>query len=124
MWAKGEISEYHERRACNTCEEIGHGLGENFFPAPDEQFRALGAAPETDNYRLLTQVCELSPRAHGIAARSLGSNIPFSSLLQAVAQHQPELVWLSVSYVADLATFLSDYRVFMSSLPCRHFPSR
>ena len=46
----------------------------------------------------------------GWCAVSLGSNLPFETLGNAIRQNRPRLFWLSCSHLADVNAFLDGYR--------------
>ncbi len=42
-------------------------------------------------------------------ATSLGDNLPFETLAAAIAEHQPQLFWLSCSHLENEVEFLAGY---------------
>lgn len=109
LWQCGDIEVYRERRACRMCVRAMHELRTLLPPLAASAPVAMGGAPHGDNYELPTTMVELVLRQHGWQATSLGSNLPLSTLAAAIAENQPRLLWLSVSYLADEPSFLADF---------------
>jgi methanogenic corrinoid protein MtbC1 len=72
----------------------------------------LGAAPAGDLYQLPTLLAQLVLMDAGWNAVNLGPDTPFPNLLNAARELQPRVLWLSVSHVADLSSFIREYRAF------------
>ncbi len=118
-WDCGAAEVYQERRACEICSRVLFELrGAIAQPAPDAPL-AIGGTPSGDPYRLPTAIVELVLREAGWRSVSLGSSLPFETLAAAVVNHQPRLLWLSVSYLQDAATFIEGYQRFYESLAPR-----
>lgn len=116
-WECGKIDVYHERRSCEIAVRMLHEL-HNIVIQPTEQApRAMGATPDRDYATIGTLLAELVLREMGWNASSLGSGLPFESLLKAVHDQRPRLVWLSVSHVAQADEFLAAYESFYSRIP-------
>lgn len=121
LWTCGSLEVFQERRAC---EIVGHLIHElrNIMPTPAPSAPiALGGAPSGDNYQLATKMVELTLREAGWNARSLGSDLPYSTLVAAAKSDLPRLLWLSLTSSvgsdtssADLQKNLQDFR---ASLP-------
>ena len=54
-------------------------------------------------------MAELVLRDSGFYATSLGSSIPFSSLIKAIGETQPNLFWLSVSHIHERLDFITEF---------------
>lgn len=116
-WETSSIDVYQEHRATRL---VTHALMELL---QEQRFRyldghgplAIGAAPENDPYVLPGLLCELILREQGWEVMNLGVNLPLASLARAVQAHRPQLTWLSVSHVADQASFLHEYSQFYAS---------
>jgi methanogenic corrinoid protein MtbC1 len=111
-WACGQAEVYHERRAVETCSRALHDLRQMLPPPPAGAPLAIGGAPDTDPYSLAGAMVELVLRQRGWDAHHLGSRLPLATLVRAVDQLQPKLLWLSVSHLDDKRQFVADYGEF------------
>ncbi len=108
-WACGEAEVYQERRGCELTLRLLHDL-RGFLPAPPAGApTAIGGAAADDQYSLGTAMAELVLRDAKWDATSLGDNLPFETLSQAIRDQRPKLFWLSCSHIADEAGFLAGY---------------
>jgi methanogenic corrinoid protein MtbC1 len=73
---------------------------------------AIGGTIECDGYSLPTTAVELVFRQNGWRARSLGSRLPFGSMLNAIHDNRPDLFWISVSHISDESRFVDEYSEF------------
>lgn len=105
-WSCGDVAVYQERRACEICMQCLHEL-RNSTPQPgSESPLAIGATTAADNYTIAVSMAELVLRSVGWQSRVLGTNLPFETLVQAVQDSRPRLVWLSVSHIAEEEPFI------------------
>jgi len=116
MWNNGEAEVYQERRGCELCLNVFRELKLLLPKIPQNALLAIGASPSNDHYMLPSAAVELTLIANGWDARSLGSNIPFSSLLTAVKDYQPSLVWISLSHVENADQLVEQFNEFSSLL--------
>jgi MerR family transcriptional regulator, light-induced transcriptional regulator len=108
-WECGEAEVYQERRSCELCYRLLHEFRLLLpRPTPDAPL-AIGGSPEGDNYSLATTMVELVLRSQGWRAMSLGTNLPFATLVAAAKEHRPRLLWLSVSHIENEEQFFSQY---------------
>jgi excisionase family DNA binding protein len=107
LWSCGEVEVYEERRACEIAARVLHEFRMLVPPPPPAAELAIGGSPEGDPYSLATTMAELVLRTEGWRAVSLGNMLPFDSIVAAVVRHEPALVWVSVSVIADEAEFIS-----------------
>lgn len=107
-WECGDAEVYQERQSCEMLLRILHEL-RRLLPAVDPERRCLGATPAHDHYCLPGAMVELVLRDNGWSATSLGTGLPFETLIAAVMAQRPQLFWLSVSHIADLDEFLTGY---------------
>lgn len=110
-WSCGEAQIYQERRACEQCARVIDELRALCAP-PRRPSLAVGGTPECDPYTLPTAMVELVLRQAGWRAQSLGSRLPWDTMVAAVHDLNPQLFWLSVSHLDDEARFLEEYRAF------------
>ncbi|MEO1237300.1 MAG: hypothetical protein AAFX76_10985 [Planctomycetota bacterium] len=59
---------------------------------------ALGGAPSNDPYILGSLMCSCVAAESGYRDVNLGADLPLDSLVEAVEQYRPKLVWLSCSH--------------------------
>ena len=116
-WECQEIEVFQERVACEIATKLLFELGD-MIPAVESLSAnvAIGAAPEQDGYTLPTKMVELVFRQLGWQALSLGSLLPFPTLLKAVEQYRPRLFWLSVSRIENETDFLNALDSFQRNL--------
>jgi excisionase family DNA binding protein len=109
QWECGDVPIYRERRACEIASRTLHELRLAIRTPSVEAPVALGATLERDPYRLPTEMIEVVMRELGWNATSLGTQLPAATLIQAVRDSQPRLLWLSVSCVESIPEFLDEY---------------
>lgn len=100
-WQCGTAEVYQERRGCEICLRILHELEQALPPVGDGAPIAIGGTTEADPYHLATTMAELVLRENGWRATSLGNMLPTATILQAMEDIRPRLVWISISHVAD-----------------------
>ncbi len=108
-WQSGDLDIYEERRSCEIVVKILRELGQG-LPLGETAEVALGGTCENDHYMLPTMMVELVLRERGYKAFSLGTNLPIPSLESALITNMPRLFWLSVSFLADVEIFLTNYK--------------
>ncbi len=96
-WEAGHLEIYQERRGCEICLRTLNRLQWLFAPPAPDAPRAIGGATEGDWFAVPVHMAELALRAAGWQAESLGVHLPFSTLVAAIRQLRPRLVWLSAS---------------------------
>lgn len=116
LWSCQHVTVYEERRYCELCETLLKELDSRLPEPAANQPLAIGAAPAFDQYRLPTQAVGLALKSLGWRTISLGSNLPFATLHQAVQRFAPQAFWLSISYLANEAEFIREYRAFLNDL--------
>jgi MerR family transcriptional regulator, light-induced transcriptional regulator len=115
-WAQSTIEPYEERRAVNICVRLIEELRRQLPAIRPNAPIAIGGAPTGDHYQLASAVVELTLREEGWNATNLGSNLPWSTLLQAVADYRPRMLWLSISEVTDADQFITDHNRLYHSI--------
>jgi excisionase family DNA binding protein len=111
-WECGNAEVYQERRASMICLRILAELRSIIPAADDNAPLAIGATPECDPYSLPTTMAEVVLRQLGWKSQSLGSRLPFSTLIAAIHDVRPGLFWLSVSHIDDEERFVTEYSAF------------
>jgi excisionase family DNA binding protein len=117
LWECGRADVYQERRGCEICIRLIHELRRLVSePTPDAPL-AMGGTSEHDHYQVANQLIEIIFREAGWRTISLGSAVPFSSMLSAIERYRPRVYWLSVSYIADEENFLKQFQDFATAIP-------
>ncbi len=109
LWECNSLEVYQERRACELIERCLHELRLALTDPPQQGLLAIGGTPSGDPYRLPTAIVETVLREQGWRAENLGSGLPFDSLIRAVEELRPRLLWLSISAVEQADRFLAGY---------------
>ena len=108
-WECGDVEVYQERRACEISLRVLHDLRALIPAPPTDSPLAIGGVVEGDQYNLGTTMAELVLRDSKWNAISLGNNLPFPTLAEAIKHHRPQLFWMSCSHIRDEAAFLRGY---------------
>jgi len=115
-WECGDAEVYQERRACEIVSRILREWLSLIEPVKEDAPLAIGGSPENDPYSLPSFMVELTLRSRGWKAVTLGENLPFATLRQAVIDTKPNLFWLSVSHLEDEENFVTEYEQFVRPL--------
>lgn len=107
-WACHEVAVYQERRGCEIMLRTLFDI-RRVQPVVKSRWMAIGGTIEGDQYSLPTALAELVLRDSGFDANSLGTSIPFASLVAAVQEMRPMLFWLSVSHIRAGLEFVSEF---------------
>ena len=99
-WECGDLYVYQERIACRNLSQLLLRLRDLITINPHGPI-AIGGALSGDPYELPSLMVELMLLDAGWKANFLGANLPVQSILSAVDNLQPELIWLSVSSIDD-----------------------
>ena len=116
-WSTDEIDAYQERRACDIALRL---IGEIRAALPNPKSNAplaFGGTLSQDHYQIPTALVELTLREVGWNATNLGCNLPVDSFLKAADDHQPAIIWLSVSVIFDEMAFIADQHRLVEGLP-------
>ncbi len=109
-WECGDIEVYQERRGCEICLKTLFALRSVIGQPREDASRAIGGTLSGDQYHLPTTMVEIALRENGWRADSLGTGMPVETICSAMQNEQPEMLWLSISFVEDAKRFLRDYR--------------
>jgi methanogenic corrinoid protein MtbC1 len=107
-WACHDADVYQERRGCEIARQTLFDV-RKVQRMPARAWRATGGTIDGDLYALPSAMAELVLRESGFNAISLGTSIPFSSLIKAVQEMRPKLFWLSVSHIREGLDFASEF---------------
>ena len=110
LWESHSADIYHERRSCEVVQRVLFEL-RHILPPVDPQWTAIGGTLTDDTYSLPTTMAELVLRDAGWNANSLGTSIPFDSMVRAILDTRPKLFWLARSTpIEDVDQFASDFK--------------
>ena len=107
-WAGGDLEIYEERRACELAARALVDLSQLAPRLSRRAVKAVGGTLLGDPYALPTLMAEATLRHQGLDARSLGVALPASTLVAAVHNLKPKLVWLTVGAVVDERALVKD----------------
>jgi DNA-binding transcriptional MerR regulator len=120
LWECHQADVYQERRGCEIIRKVLAEIGKSQTTTPGS-LTACGGTATGNAYSLQTQMAEIVLRDCGFQATSLGTSIPFESLVRAVYEVRPTLFWLSAAYIADEDEFLRGFGALTSACaqaPC------
>lgn len=109
LWADGAIDVYQEHvvtlRAWSILVEL-----RSLLPSPPARAPlALGGAPAGDPYVLPCLMAEMTLAELGWRTLNTGPDTPLDSMREALEEHAPKLVWLSVTSMRLRPGFDADY---------------
>jgi excisionase family DNA binding protein len=97
LWKHDEGGVFVEHRGTDACLQAVSQLRSMLdVPAPNAAV-ALGGAPAGDPYLIPTQLAAMTLTEAGMRAINLGPDTPVVAFDAAVAEHEPKLVWTSIS---------------------------
>jgi MerR family transcriptional regulator, light-induced transcriptional regulator len=108
-WECHEAEVYQERRACEIALRVLFDLRRVQQVPERKTWLATGGTIEGDQYSLPSAMAELVLRDAGFYATSLGTSIPFASLVKALQETKPKLFWLSVSHIREGLDFVTEF---------------
>ena len=113
QWEKGKMPIAHEHRATQAIVSALYELKSQLRIQVDrERPVAIGGAPEGDHSILASLLAKLVLLDSGWNAINLGPHTPMIAFIDAVDELNPQLVWISVSHLDDVETFLRNYAEF------------
>jgi methanogenic corrinoid protein MtbC1 len=105
QWYQGRIEVYQERRACEICQQVLHDFRQMLpHPSPDAPV-AMGGTFAGDPYMLTTTMAELAMREAGWRSIHCGYQLPVETLIRALNNRRPRLLWLSISNLSTAESF-------------------
>lgn len=102
VWRVEDRGIFWEHRATEIAISAVSRLRMLIPPRADSAPAAVGGAPSGDPYILPTLCAAAVLESQGLNAVNLGADTPIRSLLLASQATRAKLVWLSVSFIADL----------------------
>ncbi len=106
-WSCGDVAVYQERRGCEIVMRVLNELHDVVDAPPADAPTAIGATIEGDFYTIPVTMAGIVLRSAGWNATTLGTNLPFATLQEALKQTRPRLIWISTAYVADEPNFVT-----------------
>ena len=100
MWKHDSAGIFLEHRATEICVQAVQHLG-LLMEQQAGDLVAVGGGAVRDPYLLPTLLAAIALKGEGVQAVNLGPNTPFEALHEALRQHRPAFVWLSVSHVEE-----------------------
>lgn len=102
LWRHADNGIMVEHRATEIVLDAVHQVRGLMPPVPDGAPVAVGSAAPGDPYMLPTLLAATTLLECGYRDVNLGANLPIDSLIAALREHRPRLVWLSISLLDGL----------------------
>lgn len=97
LWRHDESGVFIEHRGTEVCMQAVAQIRNMLSTVPVTAPIALGGSPAGDPYVLSTQLAAMVVTEAGMRAVNLGPDTPVAAFAHAVVEHEPKLVWISVS---------------------------
>ena len=97
LWLKDPCGILIEHRATEMCSEIVHVLHSSLPAVLADPPVAMGAATESEEHGLLSQMASTVARECGFRDFNYGANVPIALLEQAAEYHKARVVWLTAT---------------------------
>ena len=107
-WACHQIEIYQERRSCEIALSTLFDL-RRVQQIPDKKWGAIVATIEGDQYSVASAMATLVLRDAGFFSTTLGTSIPFNSLIAATMETRPTVFCLSVSHIGEEIDFVREF---------------
>ena len=115
LWHCGTLEVYQERRACEICSRVVHELRRAVGAGPADGPLAIGGTLDGDPYTIASSMSEVVLRESGWRATSLGNMLPFNTLMKAVENDRPRMLWLSVTFIRSPEQFVANFNVLFDT---------
>ena len=126
-WERGEMDVFEEHLCTQAVNEVlrqvKQTLDETITPADQSGIPpiAIGCAVGGEMHEVASAMIEIVLRQRGWSAHSLGSIIPVDSLIAAINDFEPQLVWISYTCIQNPETTYRDSeKVFAALKPNQH----
>ena len=106
LWECGNVAVYKERRACGMALRLMHEMRALLRQPAKDSPRAIGFSLSGDEYLLALSMGELILRDGGWDAASIGHSLPVGTVLRAIDEIRPAMVWVSSSFIPNEQTFI------------------
>ena len=110
LWECGDVAIYKERRACGMALRLMIEMRTLIQPPVANAPRAIGFSLSGDEYLLALTMSELILRDGGWDAASIGHSLPVGTVLRAIDEIKPALIWVSASYIVNEETFVESMK--------------
>jgi len=110
QWECNEVDIYQERMGCEIIIRLLHQV-RSLIPVANKNYVAIGGTLSDDSYAIPTAMVELILRNQGVNATSMGTSIPGDSIVSAIENLKPQLVWLSASHIANREKFEHEFQL-------------
>lgn len=117
QWQHGKLEIYQERRAVEICLSGLHQLKSILVTPQPMALSAIGGTIENDHYSICPKAIEVVLVSHGWQATSMGTNLPFSTLLKSALTKRPNLMWLGANHIDDEDSFTRDFNEMAEQIP-------
>jgi methanogenic corrinoid protein MtbC1 len=117
LWENGEVEIFQERRACEITVRVIHEMRTMIPPPQPDAPVAIGGTIQSDPYVLPTNLVDTVLASNGWNSTSLGTMLPFDTLLSAAIQYRPRIFWVSVSKAPEATSFVDEFNKFQQDLP-------
>jgi len=122
LWKSSDEGIYREHRATDICIQALQ-TAQLLFRQNKTKPLALGGSISGDPYMLPSLAATTVLASEGFKVINLGPNTPFEAFLSACVEHQPQLVWISLSvcnnvnaFTNGLETFLHDVEIYNTQI--------
>lgn len=102
LWAANEITVAEEHMATAVTQFVLTALFESIPPAAERRGRAVVCCAEGERHQVGAHLVADALEADGWSAVFLGSDMPVADAAQAIAEHRPDLLGISVTILANL----------------------
>ena len=109
LWEAGQAEVYQEHRSGEIVQQILFELRTLTSDSAPGAPTAIGGAAEGDSSLIGARMAEMILRECGWNAMSLGDNLPFATLAEAIKAHRPRVVWLSCTHLPGEVNFVRKY---------------
>jgi len=107
-WQHGQVEIFQERHGCEICMHFLHELRSAMPSPPEDAPYAIGGTLAGDGYTVPAHMAEIVLREAGWRAECYGVALPSGTWCAAIEKTKPRLLWLSISWVGSVPTFLEE----------------
>jgi excisionase family DNA binding protein len=124
LWKESVDGILREHRATDICLQALRQLRTFLETAVEQEQRpiAVGGAPSGDGYLIPSLAVATTLLEANYQAVNLGPDTPGDTFEQAIIQHQPKLVWLSISHVPEPEKLVREWTPIIHRLAQNHIP--
>lgn len=115
LWMHDKDGICKEHHATDICIQSVNAL-RMIFHSKDKSKLALGGAPEGDPYFIPSLCVSTVLMSEGYQTVNLGPQTPFESIVRAVDQYRPSVIWLCISSKKLPRQFNKQFDLFLSEM--------